>query len=286
MEWVETTGRTLDEAKDLALDRLGVDEADAEFEVIEEPRPGLFGRMRGEARVRARVRPTQPRPKVDRRDRRRRQKDAAPERAASRPDPAATEPPASPPPTEVHDVPAPAEPPLEASPSDAAPPATEAPPADPAAAASETAAAATAFLAGLAEAFGLTATASARLDGDATEAVLDGDDLGVLIGPRGQTLQAVQDLTRVVVNRTVGEQQGRLYVDVGGYRQRRREALAGFAEQVAAQVRATGTARALEPMHPADRKVVHDTVNAIDGVTTRSEGDEPHRRVVIVAVDG
>ena len=53
MEWVETTGRSVEEAKDLALDRLGVDEVDAEFEVVEEPRPGLFGRVRGEARVRA-----------------------------------------------------------------------------------------------------------------------------------------------------------------------------------------------------------------------------------------
>src|SRR5687767_4435262 len=70
MEWVETTGKTVEEAKDAALDQLGVDEQDAEFEVLEEPRAGLFGRTRGEARVRARVRPTQPRPKVDRRDRR------------------------------------------------------------------------------------------------------------------------------------------------------------------------------------------------------------------------
>ena len=62
MEWVETTGRTVEEAKDLALDQLGVDEEDAEFDVVEEPRPGLFGRMRGEARVRARVRPTRPAP--------------------------------------------------------------------------------------------------------------------------------------------------------------------------------------------------------------------------------
>src|SRR5215831_2163758 len=75
MEWVETTGRTVEEAKELALDQLGVDEDDAEFEIVEEPRPGLFGRVRGEARVRARVRPTQPRPKVDRRDRRRRRDD-------------------------------------------------------------------------------------------------------------------------------------------------------------------------------------------------------------------
>ena len=69
MEWVETTGKTVDDAKDLALDQLGVDEQDAEFEIVEEPRTGLFGRLRGEARVRARVRPTQPRPKLDRRDR-------------------------------------------------------------------------------------------------------------------------------------------------------------------------------------------------------------------------
>ena len=70
MEWVETTGRSVDEAKDLALDQLGVDEQDAEFEVVEEPRTGLFGRTRGEARVRARVRPRTPRPKVERRERR------------------------------------------------------------------------------------------------------------------------------------------------------------------------------------------------------------------------
>ena len=78
MEWVETTGRTTDEAKDHALDQLGVDESDAEFEILEEPRPGLFGRIRGEARVRARVRPTAPRPKAERRDRRRKKDDAAP----------------------------------------------------------------------------------------------------------------------------------------------------------------------------------------------------------------
>src|SRR5215207_11327369 len=77
MEWVETTGRTVEEAKELALDQLGVHEEDAEFDVVEEPRPGLFGRLRGEARVRARVRPAQPRPKADRRERRRKPREAA-----------------------------------------------------------------------------------------------------------------------------------------------------------------------------------------------------------------
>src|SRR5947208_13035282 len=72
MEWVETTGRSVEEAKEAALDRLGVGEDDAEFELLAEPKSGLFGRIRTEARVRARVRPTRPRPKDDRRERRRR----------------------------------------------------------------------------------------------------------------------------------------------------------------------------------------------------------------------
>src|SRR5437016_2954694 len=75
MEWVETTGKTVEEAKEAALDQLGVHEDDAEFEVIESPRVGLFGRLRGEARVRARVRPTRPRAKAERRDRKRRRPD-------------------------------------------------------------------------------------------------------------------------------------------------------------------------------------------------------------------
>src|ERR1700754_1979616 len=67
MEWVETTARTVEEAKELALDQLGVAADEADFEVLAEPKQGLFGRMRGEARVRARVRPTPVRPKQDRR---------------------------------------------------------------------------------------------------------------------------------------------------------------------------------------------------------------------------
>src|ERR1700716_1279569 len=76
MEWVETTGKTGDEAKDAALDQLGVDEQDAEFEVLAEPKGGLFGRLRAEARVRARVRPTTPRAKEER-GRRRRGRDSS-----------------------------------------------------------------------------------------------------------------------------------------------------------------------------------------------------------------
>ena len=109
-----------------------------------------------------------------------------------------------------------------------------------------------------------------------------GSDLGLLIGPKGQTLTAIQDLTRTVVQRKLGARSGRLLVDVAEYRKARRAALERFATGVAGKVKEAGVATALEAMNPADRKVVHDTVNGIDGVTTTSEGEEPHRRVVIM----
>src|SRR5215217_9437594 len=76
MQWVETTGKSIEEAKGRALDQLGVSEEDTEFEILEEPRSGLFGRIKGEARVRARVRPTAVRPKLERRDRKKARDDA------------------------------------------------------------------------------------------------------------------------------------------------------------------------------------------------------------------
>lgn len=304
MEWVEVTGRTIDEAKDAALDQLGVDEAEAEFEVLEEPKAGLFGRLRSEARVRARVLPSAPRPKVDRRDRRRprrgrdgegdgagpvaaggesgesaeggrsavasrpagrssggrgRAGDGRPRQgsrnggrgaAPGRQDRGSIE-------REDEEVAQGAEDGNEVE-------------------------VAESFLAGLLETFGSPFTIEQRpLDDDLVELSVKGEDLGLLIGPRGQTLAAVQELTRTVVQRQSQGRAGRILLDIAGYRQARRAALERFATGVADQVRATGVPRVLEPMPPADRKVVHDTINALEGVTTSSEGEEPRRRVVI-----
>jgi spoIIIJ-associated protein len=147
----------------------------------------------------------------------------------------------------------------------------------------EEAAAASSFLEGLLEAFDLDGTfASEELDEETVEVAVTGDDLGLLIGPKGQTLTAIQELTRTVVQRKLGARSGRLLVDVAEYRKTRRSALERFATDLATKVKDAGVATALEPMSPADRKVVHDTVNAIDGVSTTSEGEEPHRRVVIM----
>ena len=140
------------------------------------------------------------------------------------------------------------------------------------------------FLVDLLDAFGLEGDVTARPAEDAAvELEVAGDDLGLLIGPKGNTLQAVQELSRSVLQRTLpGEAHARIRVDVGGYRARRREALEAFTRKVADDVVASGVQKALEPMAPPDRKVVHDTVNEIAGVHTVSEGEDDRRRVVII----
>lgn len=133
----------------------------------------------------------------------------------------------------------------------------------------------------LVDAMGLSGSVSARVDDDTVLVAVDGEGLGLLVGPRGSTLAAIEELVRAVVQHGLSGRSARLRVDVGGYRERRREALAAFARQVAAEVRDTQVERGLEPMSSPDRKVVHDTVADIEGVATSSEGEEPRRRVVI-----
>ena len=137
------------------------------------------------------------------------------------------------------------------------------------------------FMSGLVDAMGLTGRISSRVDDGTILLSVDGDGLGLLVGPKGSTLQAVEELARAVVQHGLSGRSARLRVDIGGYRERRREALAAFARQVADEVRESGAERALEPMSPPDRKVVHDTIAELDGVGTSSEGEEPRRRVVI-----
>ncbi|MGI9023791.1 MAG: protein jag [Acidimicrobiales bacterium] len=144
------------------------------------------------------------------------------------------------------------------------------------------------FVRGLLDAFGSTYTIGRQdLGEDTQEIAVEGDGLGLLIGPGGQTLSAVQELTRTVVQRHASGHHGWIVVDVGGYRKLRRESLERFTRDVAGQVLASGVPRVLEAMPAADRKVIHDTANAIEGVATTSEGEEPRRRVVITpAADG
>jgi spoIIIJ-associated protein len=290
MEWVETTGKTVADALEQALDRLGVAEDDAEFEVLEEPKSGLFGRLRGEARVRARVRPTAVRPKQDRRNRARSKgrsgDEAVPAAVATVVDHDAGDAAAPAPAGVASDAgddraPRPRrqksqrkDQPMDADGDRPSEYAAEVSPEQVGAAASE-------FMTGLATAFGSSATASVAVEGSEIDVRVDGNDLALLIGPGGRTLMAVQDLARVAAQRRLGDHDTRLRVDVAGYRERRRVALEKFATAVANEVLESGRGKALEPMASADRKVVHDTVQGIEGVTSHSDGEEPRRRVVI-----
>jgi spoIIIJ-associated protein len=296
MEWVETTGKTVAEALEQALDRLGVAEDDAEFEVLEEPKSGLFGRLRGEARVRARVRPTAVRPKQDRRNRARGKgradreqgrsgDEATPAAVATAIDERAADAGTSAPTGEVagaQDDRAPRARRQKSQRKDQSMDADGDRPSENAEVSpDQVGAAAAEFMTGLASAFGSSATASVAVDGVEIDVRVDGNDLGLLIGPGGRTLMAVQDLARVAAQRRLGDHDTRLRVDVAGYRERRRAALEKFATAVANEVLESGRGKALEPMASVDRKVVHDTVQGIEGVTSHSDGDEPRRRVVI-----
>ncbi|HEY4410430.1 MAG TPA: RNA-binding cell elongation regulator Jag/EloR [Acidimicrobiia bacterium] len=364
MEWIVTTGRTVAEAVEAALDELGVDEADIEYEVLEESKRGFLSRLGGgsPARIKARVKPLS-REKPDRRRRsggRERDRDrksgagegggsrgersSGGERSGDRPAgdrsgggrsgrsrPAADRPRADGPRDQRPAARAPAGPADEAAGDDpderpagaegagdaersvsgsasrnrrrrskpsgasgaarATTPETSPDGDDEEAAVSaevsleEQAEMAEAFTRGLIERFGFPATVSARADGDDDVTVdIDGADLGLLIGPRAATVDAIQELVRTAVQRRIGGHGARIHVDVAGYRARRQEALAEFARQAAQRALDSGRDQVFEPMSPVDRKIVHDIVNEIDGVATISEGEEPRRRVVIKAL--
>jgi spoIIIJ-associated protein len=321
MEWVESTGASIAEAKERALDRLGVHEDDAEFEVVADVRSGLFGRVKEEARVRARVAPTTPPAKDDRRGRKRNRRksgggkgeskpaatgggarsddqgggggrsggsrkdsgtgggrggargcdrdqksrsssgDRGAERGASPVTPAARTSAASGGGTQEKKMDDETTMPLP-----------------------QQADLAEEFVRGLAEQFGTAVTFErTEVDDDEIRITVSGDDLGRMIGRRGTTAAAIDDLVRTVLQRQAGSSRnGRIRVDVGGVRARRAEALAAFSVAQAAEVRASGTARALEPMSAADRKGVPDALVDEDGIDTVSEGEDTQRRVVIV----
>jgi len=110
---------------------------------------------------------------------------------------------------------------------------------------------------------------------------LSGDDMGVLIGKRGQTLDSVQYLANLVVNKN-SEEKIHVKVDTEDYRRRRRETLENLAKNMASKVKRTRRSVTLEPMNPYERRIIHSTLQNDKFVTTHSEGEEPYRKVVIV----
>lgn len=141
------------------------------------------------------------------------------------------------------------------------------------------------FVREIAEILGLAVTFKRHdLESGIMRIEANGEGVGILIGRRGGTAQAIDELVRTVLQRSGGTtREGKIRMDIGGVRARRASALSAFARKVAKESAETQTEIALEPMNRMDRKIVHDAISGMDNVDSRSEGDDPHRRVIITA---
>ena len=148
----------------------------------------------------------------------------------------------------------------------------------------ETIAACEKFLTDVLHAMDMEVKISSRIDEEgALEIVMDGKNMGILIGKRGQTLDSLQYLTNRVANKT---QDGyvRVKLDTEDYRRRRKETLENLAKNIAYKVKRTKKPVVLEPMNPYERRIIHSALQADRYVTTHSEGEEPYRRVVVTLI--
>lgn len=272
MEWVEVRGRSVDIAVEAALQELGLAQDQADVEILQEPDKGFLGigardavvRVKPKPKGRSRRRRSRGRKEGQRRrepsgqkgqnDRQRRGNDRqrrGKERAKT----------------------------VSAQQDNAKQDDEKGPDID------QQAAVVGEFLEGLLEAFGLEGQVATRVEDEAIYADVTGPQTEALVGVKGEIMQAVHELVRTVVQRKT-HAGARIRLDIAGYIERRREALRIYAERLAQRVLEEGVEIMLEPMNPADRKVVHDAVGEIEGVRTHSEGEEPNRSVVIALAPG
>jgi spoIIIJ-associated protein len=139
------------------------------------------------------------------------------------------------------------------------------------------------YIEGLLDVADLDGDIDMDVEGDRPVVSVVGATLTELVGPRGEVLEALQELTRLAVHRQTGAR-SRIMLDVGGYRARRRQELAELGRRVAEEVGRTGVPQRLDAMTPFERKVVHDAVAAA-GCRSESEGEEPSRRVVVLPAE-
>ena len=253
-------GSTVDEAREKAIELLGAGiEDDVKFDIIALPKKktlGLFGGS--DAKVRAYIEGPDAPIKKDRKERgpKAAEKKSAPKKEAAEKKAEEVKP------AEVKGVPA----------ADVDP--------------SSQAGRAYAYLAKILEKLGVTDFSAeiAEIEGGAKITISSGNKLGVMIGRRGETLDALQYLASLVANEK-GSGYYRIVIDICNYREKRESTLEALARRTAAQVLRTGRNRALEPMNPYERRIIHTAVQEIEGVVSSSVGDGAGRRVVI-AVEG
>ena len=285
MRSIETSGKTVEDAIQAGLKELECDITDVTYEVLDQGKPGLFG-MFGRL---ARIRMTRREEEKDEfaaigiSSLKEPEKKAAPKaepkpapKAEARPAPKAEPKPKAearprPEPRPVEAKPAPAphveepEEPLENhSPEQY----------------SDNAKAACAFLETVTKGMGVDVNMAVAENDKHLSVSMTGDELGILIGRRGDTLDALQYLTSLVVNKKKNDYV-RVSLDSENYRAKREEALTRLAERMAYKAQKSGRRVALEPMNPYERRILHSALQNHPAVTTHSEGEEPYRRVII-----
>lgn len=310
MKFIESTGKTVKDAISKGLAELGCDSADVDIQVIEMGSPGLFGIFGRPAKVRLTLKESDkdleidlPVLSIDQPSGRKREK-AKPEKARAdkpqkaekpekkqeapkpreeRDDAAKPEAP-KPRPEKKKREPKPQKPAAETAPEIEVPalaPVEQEPfVSTPDDQLSETAHNARAFLMGLTERMGVPAQIAVSESPEQIRMVLSGENMSILIGRRGETLDALQYLTSLNVNRA-REDYLRVSLDTENYRAKREEALRKLAVRMAGRCKKSGRRVALEPMNPYERRILHSALQADPDVTTHSEGEEPYRRVII-----
>lgn len=138
-----------------------------------------------------------------------------------------------------------------------------------------------AFLTDILDTMGIKAEIRVKEEKDTIKIILTGREMGVLIGYRGETLDSLQYLVSLVINKGHEGEYKRVILDTENYRQKREETLKRLAGKIAYKVRKTGKNVKLEPMNPYERRIIHSVLQEDPYVQTHSEGDEPYRRVVV-----
>ncbi len=249
----EFTAKTIEEVKKLAAKEFGVSEDDIDFDILEQPRKTLFGGMKGEFRVNAVYEPAEEKERIYEADEEDLREDAEYEKAESADEPEDEQ--------ETE----------------------ETLPDDFDVNKSIKVRTAIEYLTSVMKALGMDGfTITPEKRGGMVVLDISGEKLGIIIGKRGETLDSLQYLTILASNRSE-ESFCRISLDCNGYREKRREALIALAKKTSAKVIKQGRKIALEPMNPYERRIIHSCVAEIEGVSSRSTGSEPYRKVVIYA---
>ena len=280
---IVTTGKTIDEAVEAALAQLALTRDDITYQVLAMPKSGFLGLGASPAKVEVTYEVPDPAPKVALSSASRSKPKNKPvvEKKVEAPKPEPVKAPAAPAKASEHkkEAPKPAREPKPVR--EEAPKAPKAPKTYAPAAAGSTEEQIETFLKGLLEHMGSNAVPHAWKEDENTYKVdLVGDDLGYLIGRRGDTLDAIQHLCNYSIKRGV-EGHIRINVDAEEYREKREESLRRYARKKAQQVLKNRRRTTLEPMNAYERHVIHATLQEMDNITTHSTGTEPNRRVVI-----